>query len=318
MYSMYCSAITCAINNSSWVLVCRTLVCRMISMQLLHSKVHSFNLECFIRGVFPDAYSLLETYASTFFAQSIKAQEGNKCSEFNVVMTGRLVNLVYGEGEKLIFRNPSLLPLQLVGMLLGLVVGAAINRSDGMSAAYAHAFFNFAGMNIASIIGHCLAHPSSTLWQFGIDVDVAFTGASCICLILAALNSRGMFRSSRSSICLIAPVCIAIMLLNTHFWGLPFMSEVMYLGTLTIAAAVLFWHYSTTYYQHPQFSSYMSIALAGVLIGACGILFEHNLCRVSFGSYSSISAVFLACCIGFISVYFFAFDMEASKLRKND
>ena len=290
----------------------------MVSMQLVHSKLHSFNLECFIRGVFPDVYSLLEENATTFFAQYIKAQDGHKCSEFNVVMTGRLVNLLYGEGESLIFRNPSLLPLQLVGMLLGLVVGAAINRSDGMSAAYSHAFMNFAGMNIASIIGHCLAQPSTIIWQFGIDVDVAFTGASCICLILAALNSRGVCRSSQCSIRLIAPVCIGFMLLNTHFLRFSFMSELMYLGNLNIAAAVLFWHYSTMYYQHPQFSSYMSIALVAVLIGVSGILFEHNLCRVSFGSYSSISAAFLACCVGFISVYCFAFDMEADKLRKKD
>ena len=274
----------------------------------------------FLRDVFPDLFAAVQYKAGGVIYNFIRAGEGHQCYEFNVVVTGKFAEYFSADGN-LIFRNPTLLPIQVVGMLMGLVIGSAIDKSDGMSAAYSHAFWNFAGMNLFSVIGHSIGHPKSATWQFGVDVDVAFTGASCICLLLAALSSQGIIKIAPSLVQFVAPVCIIVVLFNTHFFMLPFVSELMYLGNLNVAVIVLFWHYLNMYGSHPSFWSFMLPGIFGILILVGGIVFEDTLCRLSTGAFSSICAVFLACCAGFMSVYLFAFKLEAKRIlkqRKND
>lgn len=254
----------------------------------------------------------LETASASMFNYFIRAPVGHACREYNVVLTGNWLNLQ----EDVVFRNPTLFPIQVVGMLIGLIIGVSINKSDGMSAAYSHAFLNFAGMNIFSILGHCIGHPKSAVWRFGIDIDVAFTGASCICLVLAALNSKRVLSSSARSVRLVAPACILIILWNTHIRVIPFLPELMYLGNLAVAFLVLFWHYTSSYYQSPNYFAYISLGAIGLLIAVIGAVFENKLCRLSTGVFSSICAVFFGCCVAFMSVYFFAFELEAKKVKE--
>lgn len=291
---------------------------RSIVLRLVKSKVYGLNLECFLRDCFPDLFHVLQTSFTRIFLLVVQATDTNKCNEFNLVLTGKYIDWSLGHGSGISFRNPSLLPIQLVGMLMGLIIGFSIDRNDGMSLSYAYAFLNFAGMNIASILAHSLTEPHSALWKLSIDVDVAFTGASSICLVLAALNSRQIVKTPRSIICLIAPTCIAVMLLNSLIVHLPFVAEFMYLGNVHLSVIVLFWHYTASYSSHAEYLSNMFIGFAGICIAGTGIFFEDAFCRITTGAYTSVSAVFLGCCVAFLSVFKFAFQIESKKIKSKE
>jgi hypothetical protein len=288
----------------------------MVMIELLRSKTESLTARCFINRVFPDLHAALHAYSSELLQHFLTAVEPKYCKEFHVVFSGRLVQAALGEEGQLILRNPTLIPIQIVGMLIGGIIGVNIPRRDGMSAAYSWAFINFAFMNLTSIIGHSLGTPGSSLWSFGISLDVSFTGASCICLILAALNSRKLVQSSPAAIRAIAPVCIVAVLVNSYTINLPFVSEMMYLGNLLVASLFLLWHYTTSYWREPNFISYLAFAGGGAILALSAIVFEHRLCDITTGAYTSVPAVFLGCCAMFLSVFLFSFNLEAQKDKK--
>lgn len=154
-------------------------------------------------------------------------------------------------------RGPVLLIIELMGIFLGLQ-GFLMLESDRW--AWRRAFLFYAGMNIAAIFCHNLTEPLSRQHAWAWSFDVAFTGSSSFCLILAALTQPFPIvgvpvpKSSIKWLSVVGPIIIfTLSILGLAIDGVapvPFTAEVLYL-LITILAAV----FLSTYVVVPAFNS---------------------------------------------------------------
>lgn len=75
-------------------------------------------------------------------------------------------------------RNPTLLPIQMLGMIIGLYAAFTLKRNTS----WFYAFLFFGCMNLTSIFCHNLSKQYSALWELSRILDIIFTGASSLSL----------------------------------------------------------------------------------------------------------------------------------------
>lgn len=86
-------------------------------------------------------------------------------------------------------RNPTLLPIQLLGLLIGSYGALKIKKSISGS----YAFLFFALMNLSSIICHNISQKYSTVWEISRIFDIIFTGSSSLSLPFITKNQMSHF-----------------------------------------------------------------------------------------------------------------------------
>ena len=257
------------------------------------------NFPVFISECFPDLYQLLQSFP-VIFDNYFGADAAAVCTEQIITLSFQdsVFQSVFGTSFQI--RNVSLLPCQLLGILIGLGGYHHISRMDPLSLSYSHALLNFGAMNFSSIFAHNIFEPHSQYWTVAISVDVAFTCASCLCLLFIVSNGLGMTVPSYI-IRYMSAACIAFRLSTTK----PFVAELMYLGMLGAAGALLFAYYSYNYFRSRNFFVTMSFGIFGIIMPVCAIHFEKELCSLTVDLFNSIVAVFFGCSIAFISIILF-------------
>jgi hypothetical protein len=257
------------------------------------------NFPVFISECFPDLYKLLQIFPSIFEAY-FTADSATVCVEKSVEISFHDSLFESCFGSSLLIRNISLLPFQLLGLLIGIGGYYKIKRTDPLSLSYSHALLNFGAMNFSSIFAHNIFEPHSRYWALAVAVDVAFTCASCLCLLFIVSNGFGI-NVPRNIIRYTSAACIAFRL-STE---MPFIAELMYLGTLGVAGVLLFAYYSYKYFHSREYISAMSFGIFGISMSMLAIHFEKEVCNLTADLFNSIVAVFFGCSIAFISILLF-------------
>uniref|UniRef100_A0A0G4GRI3 Uncharacterized protein n=1 Tax=Chromera velia CCMP2878 TaxID=1169474 RepID=A0A0G4GRI3_9ALVE len=152
-------------------------------------------------------------------------------------------------------RHPWLIPHILFGLLCGIClwVSPRLSRSPdgktgGKTSESVDRFMNFAGlfycgMNSTALFAHIIVQRQTegwSLWRVMAELDVAFTGASSACLILAMLchisEAKQWQWKPQVPPLLIAPLLIAVSLAGFE-WTLPWVNEVVYI-VLSVTAGI--------------------------------------------------------------------------------
>jgi hypothetical protein len=128
-------------------------------------------------------------------------------------------------------RNPSLLPIQLAGILIGIKGIIAVSRHQSPGWWYAMLFFAF--MNLSSIFCHNLL-AEGRLQRFFVMLDIVFTGSACTSAIL-----------SQFTIPQFMPFSVFVILLRTNYMYsfrekiILYLPEMTYIGLLLLACLLL-------------------------------------------------------------------------------
>lgn len=141
----------------------------------------------------------------------------------------------HGSGAALLVRNPSLLPAQLAGLTVAL---HGICSLRGARLAYLrHSLLFFGLMNASSVVAHAFAQRGTPLWQAALQADIAFTGASSLCLLLwqllpAPTSARGVAAAAAACWAMLLALLAAVL----RWSAVPWVPEAAYLGTTALAA----------------------------------------------------------------------------------
>ncbi|KAJ3253112.1 hypothetical protein HK103_000862 [Boothiomyces macroporosus] len=191
-------------------------------------------------------------------------------------------------------RNYSLLPMQLLGLIIGFYGSRIIRKRERRFVAWRWAFWYFGWMNLTSIICHNFATKYSLVWEIFRILDVVFTGASSLCLTF-----EPFFNYIPSVFCPLAfPALLALAYIGDYSGkSIPFTAEFMYIGLMAIATLILL----------PQLGNIgkrgASVAISGVGIILGGLLTDGLFCNASNGLYSAVHVLFMGCDLIFVGFY---------------
>jgi len=173
---------------------------------------------------------------------------------------------------------------------------------------WALSFLYFAGMNASAIVCHCLAARGSPLATAFASLDVAFTGCSSLCLILASLSGRPKPSAAARSLgarapYLWLPVCAVALVGNLAFPGVRAgLNECIYMATTAAAALVLL---VNEVMQTPRGAAgglAIRIAAAAAAFMSLGSRIDVPLAAASGGWLSAVHAAFAACDVAFCAL----------------
>ena len=199
----------------------------------------------FFRSFFPSAFETLSGQLPDLWEMLQPAHLATSCPE-----------LIY-LGNGLHLRNPTLVPLQILGMIIGLGLSLRIRGNEYWAAA-----FRFYGlMNFVSLFAHSVFAPPTPLWKLFAVLDVALTGASAVCLLMSRFSVSG-------DTWLVATSTLVITAVGSAH-QVPFISEFVYIGLTLLAAAVLLVSVPKTLRSKTQRFSFI-VALLGLVLIAVG------------------------------------------------
>jgi hypothetical protein len=180
-------------------------------------------------------------------------------------------------------RNPTLLPLQLSGLFIGLIGAAIMSRRPMKSSSWFWALLFFSGMNFTSIFCHNLLSKYSIEWKYFRLLDIVFTGSSALSLCLVPLDVVSFLHPL---------LFFSLLVINYQldFIGeLALVPEMTYIGTMIAASLVLL----------PRLHR-LGTSLIGFVISAFGILFllaglivDSYLCQNTWTSFGAVHLIFL-------------------------
>lgn len=97
-------------------------------------------------------------------------------------------------------RNPTLLPIQLLGLAVGLDGAQRLLAQPAPRTVYwGYSFLYFGLMNATSLVCHALTPRGTALWRLFAALDVAATGASSLCLLFQQACSWAELSGSSGS-----------------------------------------------------------------------------------------------------------------------
>ncbi|KAJ3318323.1 hypothetical protein HDV06_000556 [Boothiomyces sp. JEL0866] len=240
----------------------------------------SLHTVSFVKDFFPDALKYIELYSKMY----LPTQPLVSCHISELYLT-------VGDFQ---IRNYSLLPMQLLGLIIGLYGSRIIRKRENRFVAWRWAFWYFGFMNLTSIVCHNFATKYSLLWEVFRLLDLVFTGASSLCLAFEALHNF-----VPAVFCPLAfPVLLALGYYG-DFTGksIPFTAEFIYIGLMVIATLVLI----------PQLDNIgkrgSSVAISGLGIILASIPTDGLFCNASNGLYSAVHILFLGCDLTFVGFY---------------
>ncbi|KAL4421389.1 hypothetical protein ABPG75_010680 [Micractinium tetrahymenae] len=188
--------------------------------------------ETFLNDFFPAAADALKQRAQLWRLLQ-PAWLATACPEQQLVLT--LPGWLGGGGATLLLRNPSLLPAQLGGLAVALF---GVHRLRGPRHVYLHhSLVLFGLMNASSILAHAFAQRGTPLWQAALKADIAFTGASSLCLLLSQLlPAPASLHAASGAAVACWGVLLALLAAVFRWSAVPWVPEAAYLGTTALAA----------------------------------------------------------------------------------
>lgn len=185
----------------------------------------------------------------------------------------------------LVIRNYTLLPIQLIGLFVGLYGAFKLQHVQSWS----WAFLYFSGMNLTSILCHNLSQKYSQIWIISRLLDVVFTGASSLCLVCTSIRVPRFIHPL---------IFVLLLFLNYMLPGVQFLSEFTYIGTIFMATMIV----------GPRLNKIGKsrvgywLSLFGLAIIAASLLLDSFLCSKFGGLVASIHLVFLGCDVAFLGL----------------
>jgi len=179
----------------------------------------------FLRTFFPSANAALEQYAPAALDRAFPQWVRQRCP-------GPAYALALPGGVPL--RHISLLPLQLAGAAVG---GAALTRTAGF---LRWGFAAFAAMNLASVFAHDFGDTGTRAWRLAATADVVCTAVANACVVLAAraqADGRKWDGRGPAGAAVAAAIAAAAAVAGFAYGHVPFVHEVLYVGTAGAAAA---------------------------------------------------------------------------------
>jgi hypothetical protein len=195
-------------------------------------------------------------------------------------------------------RLPWLIPFCVLGVVVGLR-GFLQLRKQRSTSLFAMAAFFFACMNTAAIHCHCLTWPGAYGHTLSKALDVGFTCASSLHLILAVLDKRQPHIVKGVDLHRIAlrVAFVAITLaIVSNYVGMPWINEALYIGTTILAAGALFLYETLDFTTSAPARAWMQFACFGILIGLSGIPLDRRIC------VNHVHLLFLGCDLAFLGV----------------
>ena len=185
----------------------------------------------FLRAFFPHAQQALERDAPDFLELAFPQWVRNSCPEPHH-------DLRLPGGRSVMLRHISLLPLQLAGVAIG---GAALRRTRGF---WRWGFAAFGLMNAASIFAHDFDAASGAWWRAWATLDVISTCTANVCVMLAAraqADPRAYDGRGAAGTALAMAVAAAAAAAGFGLPGVPFVQELLYIGTSVAAFICCSW-----------------------------------------------------------------------------
>jgi hypothetical protein len=218
--------------------------------------------------VFPSAFRLLREDLGVDVAEALwPAWAVGRCPELRATIVWR--------GAPVVVRNPTLLPVQAAGFLIG-AVGALVllaRHRGGPSAwsqslCWSFALAWFAVMNATSVWAHAIFEPRTPSYEFWLALDVIATGLSSSNLILGCLAAF-LDATPPDSAVVGFNAMLAAIFGRIGFWSWPWRPETLYLAPTFLGAALLLLLHCTRVTQRratPKESRYFH---AMVVTGGC-------------------------------------------------
>ena len=229
-----------------------------------------------------------------------------------------------GAAMQVLVRNPTLLPIQLTGIALGLVGWFAFrqraeervdwSRQFRAMRSLAWAFLFFAAMNATSIGAHNLCARGSFAWESFRLFDLAFTGASSLCLACVPFAVPHIAHVG----IVFATLGYTILGDSTRpLRGWPFTAELVYIGAMLVATVLL----GVRLHRIGRgFNFDYAICLTGLAIILAAIPLDHQLCALAAavgggGRLTAVHLVFFGCDVVFFGLLRYGLDAPA-QVRK--
>lgn len=222
-----------------------------------------------------------------------------------------------GDTGHLLLRNPGLLVVEALGILVALVATTSLSRSmhrqrlaSGRSRcdtlAYRSAVLAYLGMNLAAICAHNLFQKYTYEWKVAIDGDVCFTCCSCIYLsiapLCASIKALRVF-VERVNFFVLTIACVLLKTFVLSRFHLGFSNELMYLGGVAVATLASLAHFLAAHGSRPG-----GAALVLLVFAACGGIVAHGVwlegewCAATDGLVSSVPLVFAGCLLAMVVI----------------
>ncbi len=225
-----------------------------------------------------------------------------------------------GATMQVLLRNPTLLPIQLTGIALGLVGWFAFrqraeervdwSRQFRAMRSLAWAFLFFAAMNATSIGAHNLCARGSFAWEAFRLFDLAFTGASSLCLACVPFAVPHIAHVG----IMFATLGYTILGDSTRpLRGWPFTAELVYIGAMLVATVLL----GLRLHRIGRGCNFdYAICLAGLAIILAAIPLDHQLCALAEavgggGRLTAVHLVFFGCDVVFFGLLRYGLDAPA-------
>ena len=191
--------------------------------------------------VFPSAFRLLREDFGVDVAEALwPAWVVHQCPELRAT--------ILWWGTPVVVRNPTLLPVQAAGFLVG-TVGAfvllvvqrgALGTSDwSQSLCWSFALAWFAVMNATSVWAHAIFEPKTPSWEFWLAFDVIATGLSSSNLILGSLAALLDGPVPDAATVVGFNAILAALFWRIGFLSWPWRPETLYLAPTILSAALL-------------------------------------------------------------------------------
>jgi hypothetical protein len=222
-----------------------------------------------------------------------------------------------GAAMQMLVRNPTLLPIQLTGIALGLVGWFAFrqcaeeriewSRQFRAMRSLAWAFLFSAAMNATSIGAHNLCSRGSFAWEAFRLFDLAFTGASSLCLACVPFAVPHIAHVG----IMFATIGYTILGDSTRpLHGWPYTAELVYIGAMFVATVLL----GLRLHRIGRgFNFDYAICLTGLAIILVAIPLDHQLCALSAavgggGRLTAVHLVFFGCDVVFFGLLRYGLD----------
>lgn len=218
-------------------------------------------------------------------------------------------------GQELRMRQPFLLPLAVLGVMIGLtgychmISSAKRTKALPRQASWAFAFLYFAGMNASAVVCHCLSTRLTTLYQVFGTLDIAFTGCSSACLAIASSLEHTAAKRQRAETahCVVpwmwAPICAVALAANLLYPGVRcWLNEAIYIFTTLYATGVLYINEVLPAPRGTAEAWHIRAAGAGALVLTLAAQFDRPLRAATGGWLSGVHAAFLACDVAFLQL----------------
>jgi hypothetical protein len=266
----------------------------------LHSMSASF-----IRGFFPHMHAVFQEHAPSLVAMLYPEDVQQQCPTPTMQL-----------GTSWPLSTPSLAPLAVIGICVGLYGCLHLSREP----LWRRAFGWFGAMNISAIICHILTLETSRWKPLTRALDVSCTCCSSGFLILASSlhpphqarrttldNSSGKQTGAQPGLVLFDALAIVIMAfaVYSNYHHLPFVNELLYIGTTLAAAALLFLQQVVMAPSPQPGRTWLLAATCCAGLAMQSPLADRHLCR-AFGKHvNQVHLLFAACDAAFWCLYQF-------------